>query len=132
MFVGYHTEQLIKHLVADDLELYRDLLGIERLARFHLSPLAGKPQGAAWRAKALLALEKGSTIEDVAQAAFGRSYSWSGPKSEMWAGWRRSFAALIDDPQPDIASIGRRGVDIATHDENRALAEERYEAVHGA
>ena len=128
---GYHGQELIKHLVADDLELYRNLLGMERLARFHLSPLGGKPEGTAWRAKALLALENGFTIDDVVQAAFGRSYSWSGLKSEMWAGWRRSFAALSDDPQRDIASIGRRGVEIATRDENRALAEERYEAVHG-
>ena len=86
-----HAEGLVKHLVADDLELYRDLLRNERLERFHLSPLAGKPEGAAWRAKALLALEKGFTIEDIVRAALGRSHSWSGLESEMWAGWRRSF-----------------------------------------
>ncbi len=128
---SYHTRELVKHLVADDVDLYRDLLKIERLARFHLSPLADKPEGVAWRAKALLALGKGFTIEDIAQAAFGRSRSWSGLESDMWAGWRRSFAALIDDAHHDIASIGWQGVEIAKSNEGRALERERYHAVHG-
>ena len=127
----HHAEELVKHLVADDLELYRDLLGIERLARFHLAPLAGKPEGVAWPAKALLALGRGFTIEEIVHAALGRSHSWFGSKSAMWAGWRRSFAALMDDAQHDIASIGRRGVEITRRDEDRALEQERYQAVHG-
>ena len=132
MCPGNQAEVVVRHIVADDLELYRDLLGNERLARFHLSPLTGKPEGAAWRAKALLALGKGFAIEDIVRATLGRSYSWSGLQSEMWAGWRRSFAALADDAQHDIASIGRRGAEITRRDELRALEQERYEAVHGA
>ena len=127
----HHADELVKHLVADDLELYRELLGIERLARFHLSPLAGKPEGAAWRAKALLALGKGFMIEDIVRAILGRWHSWSGSRSEMWAGWRRSFAALMDDAHHDIAGIGRQGVEITSRDERRALEQERYQAVHG-
>ena len=128
---GYHAEKLVKHLVADDVELYRDLLKMERLARFHLSPLTGKPEGKAWRAKALLALGEGFTIDEIVQAALGRSHSWSGLESDVWIGWRRSFESLLDDPHHDIASIGRRGVEITTSDERRALERERYEAVHG-
>ena len=128
---GYHAEELVKHLVADDVDLYRDLLKIERLARFHLSPLTGKPEGRAWRAKVLLALGKGFRIEEIVQAAVGRSHSWSGLESDMWTGWRRSFEALLDDPHHEIASIGRRGVEITKSDERRALERERYQAVHG-
>ena len=128
---GYHADELVKHLVADDLDLYGDLLGIERLAPFHLSPLAGKPEGAAWRAKASLVLGEGFTIEQIVQATLGRSQSWSGPQSEMWAGWRRSFAVLADDGQHDISNIGRRGVEITSSYERQALERERYEAVHG-
>ena len=49
----------------------------------------------------------------------------------MWAGWRRSFEALLDDPHHEIASIGRRGVESTKSDERRALERERYQAVHG-
>ena len=126
-----HAEDLVKPLVADDLDLYRDLLKIERLARFHLTPLTGKPEGEAWRAMALLALAKGFTTDEIAQAALGRSHSWSGLESDMWAEWRRSFAALLDDAHQDLASIGRRGVEITERDERRALERERYQAVHG-
>ena len=126
-----HAEDLVKQLVADDLDLYRDLLKIERLARFHLTPLTGKPEGEAWRAMALLALAKGFTTDETAQAALGRSHSWSGLESDMWAEWRRSFEALLDDAHQDIASIGRRGVEIMERDERRALERERYQAVHG-
>ena len=128
---GHHADELVKHLVADDLELYRELLHIEHLAPFHLAPLAGKPEGVAWRGKALLALRRGFTIEDIVRGTLGRWHSWSGSKSEMWAGWGRSFAALTDDSQHDIASIGRRGVELTKRDEQRALKQERYEAVHG-
>ena len=126
-----HAEKLVKHLVADDVDLYRDLLKIERHARFRLTPLTGKPEGEAWRAKALLALAKGFTTDEIAQAALGRSYSWSGLESDMWVGWRRSFEALLDDPHQDIAGIGRRGVEITKSDERGALERERYQAVHG-
>ena len=126
-----HAEKLVQHLVADDVDLYRDLLKIERLARFHLTPLTGKPEGEAWRAKALLALAKGFTTDEIVQAALGRSYSWSGLESDMWAGWRRSFEALLDDHHQDIAGIGRRGVELTKSDERRALERERDQAVHG-
>ena len=49
----------------------------------------------------------------------------------MWAERRRSFEALLNDPHQDIASIGRRGVEIAEGYERRELERERYEAVHG-
>ncbi len=128
---GFHGDEFVRHLVANDLELYRELLGIEHLAPFHLSPLAGKPDSTGWRAKVKLALAKGFAIEKITRATLGRWNSWSGNESEMWAGWRRSFAALIDDVDHDVASIGQYGVEITKRDEDRTLMGERYEAVHG-
>ena len=126
-----HAEKLIQCLVDDDVDLYRVLLGMERPARFHLAPLTGQPDGEAWRAKALLALASGFTTEDIVQTALGRSYSWSGRESAMWAGWRRSFEVLLADARHEIVRIGRRGVEITAKDERRALERERYQAVHG-
>ena len=126
-----HAEELVKHLVADDVDLYRDLLKNESLARLHLSPLTGRPEGETWRVKALVALAMGFAIEDIVQAALGRSHSWSGRESDMWVEWRLAFEALLGDAHHDIASIGRRGVEIIRKDEQRALERERYEAIHG-
>ena len=112
-------------------DLYRVLLGIERPARFHLAPLTGQPDGEAWRATALLALASGFTTEDIVQTGLGRSYSWSGRESAMWAGWRRSFEVLLADARHEIVRIGRRGVETTAKDERRALERERYQAVHG-
>ena len=126
-----HAEELVQHLVSDDVDLYRDLLGIERLAHFHLTPLTGGPDNEAWRAKALLALAKGFTTEKIALAALDPPHSWMGPVSNMWAERRRSFEALLNDPNQDIASIGRRGVEITEGYERGELERERYEAVHG-
>ena len=125
------NDDFVKLLVGEDSEIYRMVLDTDDLAPFHLAPLAGKPDDKAWRAKALLALEKEKTTEEIAQATLGRSHGWSGLESAMWAGWRRSFEALLNDGDPRIACIGQRGAEIAEKCERSAIERERFEAVHG-
>jgi len=122
---------LVKLLVGDDDGMYRKLFGVRGLECLHLAPLTGKPDGNAWRAKALLALGEGRSSDEIAEATLGTSRGWSGSESEMWAGWRRSFEALLGDVDHGIARIGERGVEIVKQEESRALADERYQAVHG-
>ena len=121
----------MKLLVGDDDEIFGELLGLEELAPLHLAPLTGKPDGKGWRAKALLALDEGKSSDEIAEATLGTSHGWSGSESEMWAGWRRSFEALLDDGDRRVARIGQRGAEIVKKEESRALAGERYRAVHG-
>ena len=125
------NDDFVKLLVGDDGEIYRMVLDTDDLAPFHLAPLTGKPDDQAWRAKALLALKKKKTTEEIAQATLGRSHGWSGLESAMWAGWRRSFEALLDDGDRRIACIGQRGAEIVARYERQALERERHEAVHG-
>ena len=125
------NDDLVKLLVGDDDETYGKLLDTEDLAPFHLAPLAGKPDEKGWRAKALQALDKGIETDKIARATLGTSHGWSGLESEMWAGWRRAFEALLDDADRGIARIGERGAELVKEDELRALAGERYRAVHG-
>ena len=125
------NEDLVKLLVGDDNEIYRKLLDAEELAPFHLAPLVGKPDEKRWRAKALLALDRGIGAENIARATLGTSHGWSGLASEMWAGWRRSFEALLDDEDRRISRIGERGAELVKEDESRAMAHERHRAVHG-
>ena len=125
------NEGLVRLLVGDDDEIYGRLLGLKELAPLHLEPLTGKPDGNRWRSKALQALDRGMTCDEIAEATLGTSHGWSGSESEMWAGWRRSFEALLDDVDRRVARIGERGAEIVKEEELRALARERYQAVHG-
>ena len=125
------NKDLVTLLVGDDADVYRKLLDAEDLALFHLAPLVGKPDEKGWRAKALLVLGRGIETDRIARATLGTSHRWSGLESEMWAGWRRSFEALLDDRDRRIACIGQRGAEIAEKCERNALQRERYEAVHG-
>ena len=126
-----HADELVKSLVDDDIGLYRRLLDERGLATYHLAPLAGKPCEA-WRKKALAALDRGYSIDDVTRATLpGRSWFWSGPMSEMWAGWRQAFETLLGDAHPRIADIGRLGADEAGERERRELEIERHEAIRG-
>ena len=123
--------ELVKLLVGDDDEIYGKLLDAEDLASFHLAPLVGKPDEKGWRAKARLALDRGIGTDEIARATLGTSHGWSGLESEMWAGWRRSFEGLLDDPDRRISGIGERGAELVKEHESRASTRERHMAVHG-
>lgn len=126
-----HVEKFVGSLVGEDVDLYRRLLEASDLAEYHLAPLAGKPCET-WRKKALAAFDHGYSIDAVKRATWtGRSSVCSGPRSEMWAGWRRAFESLHGDADPRIADIGRRGADVAGEQERQELENERYEAVRG-
>ena len=124
------AEKLVKCLVEDDVDLYRQLLETGGLAEYHLAPLAGRPCDA-WRKKTLIALQKGYSVDGIARATLPHSYTWSGPVSEMWAGWRQAFETLLNDTDRRIARIGQRGAEITSEREKRELEVERYDAVHG-
>ncbi len=124
------ADKLVASLVDDDAELYRQLLETRGLSELHLAPLAGKP-GDAWRRKALLALGKGYSVDEIARATLAGYHFGTGPVSRMWAGWRQAFEALLDDANPRIVRIGERGVETTRERERRELELERYEDVHG-
>ena len=125
-----HAEKLVKGLVAADVDLYRELLERRELAKYHLAPLAGKPCET-WRRMALLALGKGYSVEDIVYATLGRSHSWSGPVSEMWAERERAFETLLSDVDRRIVRIGERGAEITGERKRRELEIEHYREVHG-
>jgi len=122
--------ETVHELVADDLELYEELLSNHRLKSIHLYPLHGHPAGL-WIEKAKLALIAGYTPEEVAQASFGSGLSWWGNESDMWNGWIKELEALASHEDLRIQEVGRIGRDYATSMRNRALQEEQEEAIHG-
>ena len=122
--------EVIKLLVNGDLDLYRQLTDSESLKEHHLDPLEGGPD-ATWRRIALAALDRGYSVHDILRATLGRSRSWMGSASEMWAGERREFEALLNDADDRIAEVGRAGVEYTSARVRQATVQEMAEAVEG-
>ena len=140
---------VIECLVGGDLDLYRQLLGYETLKEHHLYPLDRAPGwreseapkddddplvqslDGTWRRMALAALDHGYSTRDILSATIGRSWSWSGLESEMWARRRRGFEALLSDPEHRVAEIGKDGVECTKVWERYATDREKEEAVEG-
>ena len=129
----YGVEELVACLVGENLALYRELLNDERLKRLHLVPLVGHPEGV-WMEKAKLALDAGYSFEEVAGAV--RSYplmvvSWSGKESTMWAEWVEQFDRLCSHEDARIRKVGEAGRARAKASRDRAVEQERDEAIYG-
>ena len=122
--------EVIKALVGGDLDLYRRLVDSEPMREHHLDPLEGSLDGT-WREIVLIARDRGYSVQDVLHATLGRIRSWMGPASEMWAGERRGFEALLNDADDRIATVGRAGIEYTSWREQEATARETAEAVEG-
>ena len=130
---NWTVNEIVRHLVGQDLELYQELLDSRALASYHLAPLMGKPDRLWWM-KALFALDAGHSVEDIVRAAdAAEEQGWMGSESGMWAEWRRAFQAPQDlgEAYSRILEIARRGTEIMSKREEEALKGERYRAVHG-
>ena len=127
---NFAISDVIKLVVNGDLELFRQLLDSETPRDHHLDPLAGGP-GDTWRELTIAALDHGYSTQEVLYATIGRSRSFVGPASKMWAGERRRYAALLNDPDERIAEIGRGGVEYAEAREQHAIERENDVAIYG-
>ncbi len=122
--------EVIHGIVDDEPEIYAILLHNQKLKRFHLAPLEGKPTGV-WIDKALLALDSGYSTSNVSQAVYGGHWFWSGSESIFWAQWAESFEPLLTHDDPRIRTVGQIGKDSALAQRGRALARERLEDIYG-
>ncbi len=126
---------IVRLLVDDDLDLYRELLDSKELDLYHLAPLAGNPD-VPWATKALLALDAGYSEEAVVNATWserGLVVTWSpGSESDSWAGKRQAFEALRDAGVDDlrVSRLARRGEAVMRQREEEAKAQEQDLAVH--
>ena len=127
---SYVITEVMKVLVGGDLGLYNQLLDSRSLENHHLDPLEGDPDHT-WRTMALAARERGYSTQDVVDATLGSGWSWLGSESDMWAGRRQGFEALLNDPDDRIAEIARAGADHTTEWERAALDRERETTVEG-
>ena len=128
----YESVRLLTLIVNNDLDLYRELLSIERLHEFHLAPLAGNPEGI-WLDKATLALGAGYTPEQVARSVHGilDVITWTGSEAAMWKDWIERFDQLRLHEDERIRQIGIAGKEISNSRMQRAQERERREAIYG-
>ena len=122
------TSEVILLLIGGDIELYVQLIGSETLKKHHLDPLVRDPNDA-WARLASTALRHGYTEQDILDATLIRGRAWWGSESEMWAGQRQAFAALLNDPDPRIAEIGLASVEYMTEREQDAIRRETQRSV---
>ncbi len=125
-------KDIAKLLIGDELGLYKELLSSDALREYHLAPLAGKPDRE-WGAKAKLALDAGHRAVDIVAATQSSPFSWMGNESEMWAEWRSAFELVgkLNDDDPRIVDLARRGQSMMLTRETQAQVEERRRALYG-
>ena len=98
------TENIVRQLVGDDLELLAQALRMDNLSNYRAAMLAGRPSDM-WLKKAIIAMEAGLKSVEIAESAIPTEMGWWGAESRMWAGWRLEFEELtgreIEDPRVD-------------------------------
>ncbi len=102
----------LSQLVDRRPEVYRKLLGLDRLREHHLCPLEGAPD-AAWAEIAILALGYGYTPAVIAKRLFQQRGAaivmiWGHDQSH-WRQWDDAFAILEEHSDPRLREVARFG-----------------------
>lgn len=107
--------EILPKLVGTDLALFRHLLRREALRPYHLAPLQGGPNPE-WVEMARSAMAAGYDPAEVVSAAFGateaRLRAWEHQGDAFWERWSADFAALAEDPRPEVREIARYGQEV--------------------
>jgi hypothetical protein len=127
---GYGNEKVVRQLVGNNIDIYRELLSLDKLSCYHLSPLEGPPEQG-WSEKALAALDAGYPPSDIAHATLPGGWSWTGRISMMWDKWTCMFEELHEHPDFRIAQVGKLGAETTGVWRDSAIEEERNEDIHG-
>ena len=127
----FFPPEIVRRLVGNHIDLLRELLQIDRLKHLHLAPLVGYPNLSDWIGKAEAALDAGYSANEIADAAFGHGWSWSGSESAMWNEWVKPFNDLRSAASERIREIGVIGSALAAQRRDAALERERAEEVRG-
>lgn len=117
-------------IVGDDLTLFKEWCGRCSDPYLRTMPLRGAPNER-WIAMAQIAMDCGATPEDVADAAMGRSYGWSGSVSEYYGKLSKEYEELLSHPDTRLHATARRGMEMAQRRVASGRQEEREEEVFG-
>ena len=118
---------VVRMLVADNTDLYRELLSVKRLRHHHLEPIHGRPNEGNWVAFAKVALDAGIAPKDIALAALEASSDWVNMdlESELWSSWIEAFRVIQSDDDERICKVAKEGMDIAATRRELSISEKR-------
>ena len=127
----YSSLDKVKRLVGYDVDCFLALLGNIKLKNLHLVPFE-KKAGQPLIDFSSKAIEAGCTVEDIADATFSRSESWSGKESDMLLNKITNYKDSIKLTQNDeIIKVIKKIVDYYERRRERALKSEHDEDVYG-
>ena len=128
--------KIIYWIVGDNLEIYSFLLESsdnEKTREWQLAPLETMPDDHSWGEKALMALSKGFSKEEIVAASFRKFIGVvvSGPMSNQYDLFTKSFIKLKENKNEKINRLADYGIMIARNYMNDYLREEQKRAVIG-
>lgn len=126
-------------LVGDDPEVYGELLKSEALRRLHLAPLAitaidGEDVADIsdpWIEKAKLALDRGYSPRQIAQAMTAQGWGFMGSEARYWGELNAKTAVLGASDHEGIREVGLAASEMFRKYRDEAQARERDEAIFG-
>jgi hypothetical protein len=116
---SFWFRELIVGLVGNDVSLFSEVLKNEHLRHSSIALLrfrqnSDEPKDfwipTNWHRMAMLALESGSSEEDVFAATQGGAFGWTGDRSSMYLEQSKPFQTLLTHKNPRIRKIGHMGV----------------------
>jgi hypothetical protein len=117
-------------LIGEDIEVYRQVLTLPGLSKYHLAPLGGLPQKP-WSDLALAALQAGYEPAQIAEAAFEETDAVVGSGIEYWEKWDLAFAEIEREGPLELQEVSRYGRKMAQERLQGAKVLERSIGIHG-
>jgi hypothetical protein len=124
-----NKSHIVSWIVGDNLEIYNFLLessGVEKIREWQLAPLENMPDDHSWSEKALMALSKGISKEEIVAASFRKLLGVviSGPMSNQYDLFVKAFIKLKENENEKINRLANYGLMMAQDYMNTSLREE--------
>ena len=126
----YLTEDLIKIIINGNLSLYSRMLADKSLSRYHLLVLSGGPNEQLME-QAILALDNGYSIHEVADAINQTAWLTSINRQLMWDNWIDGLELLVNWPDQRINEVVSICIEFAQRKKNEVIEKQKMEEVFG-
>lgn len=126
----FYLDDVTTTLIGDSDDVYRQVLRDPSLNAHWEDPLKRSADDS-WRRRAGISLEEGRSPQQVARASMLSSDSWSGPESAHLQAQIDEFTRWLEDPDNRIQQVASMIIVWLTERRERALVDERREAIEG-
>ena len=123
---GHLAGQLVSPLVGDSVELYKSLVSLAKLRKYHLEPLSSESLGERWESFVKLAVEAGHDPAAIARELIWPAYSRSGFGIAQWSEWTTRFRGLLERAEGRLREVAVHGLEMAEHERAKAESRKRH------